>query len=121
MALSNKCGHMLLTTGNKSEVAVGYATLYGDMNGGYNPLKDLYKTRVFETLPLAQRQSQGLDDGARGRGDPGADHRQAALGGTARGPEGTRTRCRPMRCWTAFLRCFWKGDAAIEEIVGRRI
>ena len=49
MALSNKFGHMLLTTGNKSEVAVGYATLYGDMSGGYNPLKDLYKTRVFET------------------------------------------------------------------------
>ncbi|MBV0910988.1 NAD+ synthase [Anianabacter salinae] len=49
MALSNKFGHMLLTTGNKSEVAVGYATIYGDMAGGYNPIKDLYKTRVFET------------------------------------------------------------------------
>ena len=47
MALSNKFGEMLLTTGNKSEVAVGYATIYGDMSGGYNPLKDLYKTRVF--------------------------------------------------------------------------
>jgi NAD+ synthase len=49
MALSNKFGEMLLTTGNKSEVAVGYATIYGDMAGGYNPIKDLYKTRVFET------------------------------------------------------------------------
>jgi NAD+ synthase len=49
MALSNKFGELLLTTGNKSEMAVGYATLYGDMNGAYNPLKDLYKTRVFET------------------------------------------------------------------------
>ena len=39
---------MLLTTGNKSEVAVGYATIYGDMNGGYNPIKDMYKTRVFD-------------------------------------------------------------------------
>ena len=47
MALSNKFGEMLLTTGNKSEMAVGYATIYGDMAGGYNPLKDLYKTRVF--------------------------------------------------------------------------
>jgi len=47
MALSNKFGELLLTTGNKSEIAVGYATLYGDMNGGYNPIKDLYKTRVF--------------------------------------------------------------------------
>ncbi len=49
MALSNKSGAMLLTTGNKSEVAVGYCTIYGDMAGGYNPLKDLYKTRVFAT------------------------------------------------------------------------
>ena len=49
MALSNKFGEMLLTTGNKSEVAVGYATIYGDMAGGYNPIKDMYKTRVFQT------------------------------------------------------------------------
>jgi NAD+ synthase len=48
MAQSNKFGEMLLTTGNKSEVAVGYATIYGDMNGGYNPIKDMYKTRVFD-------------------------------------------------------------------------
>jgi NAD+ synthase len=48
MAMSNKFGEMLLSTGNKSEVAVGYATIYGDMAGGYNPIKDLYKTRVFE-------------------------------------------------------------------------
>jgi NAD+ synthase len=48
MAQSNKFGEMLLTTGNKSEVAVGYATIYGDMAGGYNPIKDMYKTRVFE-------------------------------------------------------------------------
>ncbi len=47
MAISNKFGEMLLTTGNKSEVAVGYCTIYGDMAGGYNPLKDMYKTRVF--------------------------------------------------------------------------
>jgi NAD+ synthase len=49
MAMSNKFGEMLLTTGNKSEVSVGYATIYGDMAGGYNPIKDLYKMRVFET------------------------------------------------------------------------
>lgn len=47
MALSNKFGGMLLTTGNKSEYAVGYATIYGDMCGGYAPIKDLYKTEVF--------------------------------------------------------------------------
>src|SRR5690606_8073337 len=49
MALSNKFGDLLLSTGNKSEVAVGYATIYGDMAGSYNPLRDLYKTRVFQT------------------------------------------------------------------------
>jgi len=47
MAVSNKTGRMLLTTGNKSEMAVGYATLYGDMAGGFAPLKDVYKTQVF--------------------------------------------------------------------------
>ena len=47
MALSNKFGHMLMTTGNKSEMSAGYATIYGDMAGGYNPLKDAYKMTVF--------------------------------------------------------------------------
>jgi NAD+ synthase len=47
MAISNKLGPMVVTTGNKSEVSVGYATLYGDMNGGFNPIKDLYKTQVY--------------------------------------------------------------------------
>lgn len=48
MAISNQEGHLLLTTGNKSEVSVGYSTLYGDMSGGYNPIKDAYKTTVWE-------------------------------------------------------------------------
>lgn len=48
MAISNKYGHMLLTTGNKSEMSVGYATIYGDMAGGYSVLKDAYKTTVFD-------------------------------------------------------------------------
>ncbi len=47
MAISNKFGSMVVTTGNKSEVSVGYATLYGDMAGGFNPIKDLYKTQVY--------------------------------------------------------------------------
>ena len=47
MGLSNKFGPMVITTGNKSEVSVGYATLYGDMNGGFNPIKDLYKGQVY--------------------------------------------------------------------------
>ncbi|GLK70353.1 NAD+ synthase [Ancylobacter dichloromethanicus] len=55
MSLSNKFGAMVVTTGNKSEMSTGYATLYGDMNGGYNPLKDLYKTQVFRLCELRNR------------------------------------------------------------------
>jgi len=55
MALSNKTGDMVVTTGNKSEVSVGYATLYGDMNGGFNPIKDLYKTKVYELSRLRNK------------------------------------------------------------------
>ena len=58
MAVSNKFGSMVLTTGNKSEMSVGYATLYGDMNGGYNPIKDVYKTEVYR-LAL-WRNAQGF-------------------------------------------------------------
>jgi NAD+ synthase len=52
MAISNKLGLMVVTTGNKSEMSVGYATLYGDMNGGFNPIKDLYKTEVYRLARL---------------------------------------------------------------------
>lgn len=55
MALSNKFNLMVVTTGNKSEMSVGYATLYGDMNGGFNPVKDLYKTQVFRLSRLRNR------------------------------------------------------------------
>jgi NAD+ synthase len=57
MALSNKFGPMVLTTGNKSEMSVGYATLYGDMCGGYNVLKDIYKTEVFRLSHWRNRNS----------------------------------------------------------------
>jgi NAD+ synthase len=66
MALSNKFGEMLLTTGNKSEVSVGYATIYGDMAGGYNPIKDLYKTRVFETCRWRNANHRGWMMGPEG-------------------------------------------------------
>ncbi|HRE20137.1 MAG TPA: NAD(+) synthase, partial [Rhabdaerophilum sp.] len=55
MSISNKFGPMVVTTGNKSEMSVGYATLYGDMNGGYNPIKDLYKMEVFRMAELRNR------------------------------------------------------------------
>jgi NAD+ synthase len=55
MSISNKFGPMVVTTGNKSEMSVGYATLYGDMNGGFNPIKDLYKTEVYRLGALRNR------------------------------------------------------------------
>jgi NAD+ synthase len=63
MAISNKFGLMVVTTGNKSEMSVGYATLYGDMNGGFNPIKDLYKTEVFR---LSQLRNSWKPEGALG-------------------------------------------------------
>jgi len=62
MAISNKFGHMVLTTGNKSEMAVGYATLYGDMCGGYNILKDIYKTEVFELAKWINKRKKAIPD-----------------------------------------------------------
>ena len=55
MAISNKFGAMVMTTGNKSEMSVGYATIYGDMNGGFNPIKDLYKMEVYRLSSLRNR------------------------------------------------------------------
>lgn len=67
MAISNKFGSMVVTTGNKSEMSVGYATLYGDMNGGFNPIKDLYKTQVYHLAawrntnrPLGVKGPEGI-------------------------------------------------------------
>ena len=65
MAISNKFGLMVVTTGNKSEMSVGYATLYGDMNGGFNPIKDLYKTEVYR---LSRLRNGWKPDGALGPG-----------------------------------------------------
>ena len=67
MALSNKFGHMLLTTGNKSEMSVGYATIYGDMAGGYNPLKDAYKMTVFAISKWRNSHKPRIGLGRNGR------------------------------------------------------
>ncbi len=63
MAISNKFGTMLVTTGNKSEMSVGYATIYGDMNGGFNPIKDLYKMEVYR---LCDWRNAHVPKGGRG-------------------------------------------------------
>ena len=63
MAISNKFGSMVVTTGNKSEMSVGYATIYGDMNGGFNPIKDLYKMEVYR---LSELRNRWKPEGAKG-------------------------------------------------------
>jgi len=71
MAISNKFGLMVVTTGNKSEMSAGYATLYGDMNGGFNPIKDLYKTEVYRLSRLRNRWRPHGGLGPAGRVIPG--------------------------------------------------
>lgn len=66
MAVSNKLGSMLLTTGNKSEMGVGYATIYGDMNGGFNPLKDMFKMEVYRLADWRNRHRPGDCKGPEG-------------------------------------------------------
>ena len=86
MAISNKTGAMVVMTGNKSEMSVGYAMLYGDMNGGFNPIKDIHKTEVFR---LSTLRNSWKPDGALGpsgeviprTSSPAADR------GTARKPD----------------------------------
>ncbi len=87
MAISNKTGAMVVTTGNRSEMSVGYATLYGDMNGGFNPIEDIYKTEVFRLSSLRNEVEAGRCARAFGRGDPGQHHHAAADGRVARGPD----------------------------------
>ncbi|MBC6406379.1 MAG: NAD+ synthase [Rhodospirillales bacterium] len=70
MAISNKLGPMVLSTGNKSEMSVGYATLYGDMCGGFNPLKDVYKTQVYRIARWRNRAKPALGLGPEGRAIP---------------------------------------------------
>ncbi len=92
---------MLLTTGNKSEMAVGYATIYGDMNGGFNPIKDLLQDGGLQARRLAQFARARRHASAR-NGDviPTVDHRQGAEGRAAAQPDRPGSRCRPIRSST---------------------
>ena len=112
MALSNKFGWLVLTTGNKSEMAVGYATLYGDMAGGFAVLKDVPKTLVYGLA--GYRNSLGP-----GAAHPGVDHRPGAVGRTGRRPD------RPgyaaaVRHPGPDHRGVRGGGRELEEMVGRR-
>ena len=91
MAISNKFGHMVLSTGNKSELAVGYCTLYGDMSGGLSVLADVPKTMVYE---LAAPPQPGPG------GHPAGDHHARRPRRSCARTRRTRTPCRLMRSWT---------------------
>lgn len=105
MALSNSTGALLLSTGNKSEMAVGYATLYGDMNGAYNPLKDVYKTKVYA---LARWRN------ARGRVIP---ERVLTKAPTAelRPGQTDQDSLPPYPVLDAILECLIEGDMGVRE------
>ena len=110
MALSNRHGWLVLTTGNKSEMSVGYATLYGDMAGGFAVIKDVPKTLVYELVRAAQRARRPR--AGAGRGD-----RAGALGRAAPRPAATATRCRPTSCSTAILEAYVERDQGREEMI----
>ena len=118
MALSNKFGHMVLSTGNKSEMSVGYATLYGDMCGGYSVLKDVYKTTVFA---LSRWRNQALPEGARGPVGRVMPERVITKAPTAELKLDQRDEDDLPRYATldAILECLVENEMSVEDIVAR--
>ena len=118
MAISNKFGHMVLTTGNKSEMSVGYATLYGDMCGGYSVLKDVYKTAVFA---LSHWRNQHLPDGALGPSGRVIPENIIAKPPTAelRFDQKDEDSLPPYDVLDEILRCLVEEEMAFEKIVER--
>jgi NAD+ synthase (glutamine-hydrolysing) len=118
MAISNKSGRMLLTTGNKSEMAVGYATLYGDMNGGFAPIKDCSKTLVY-------RLSRYRNELAQRRGEfsgnvpipPRVIEREPSA--ELRADQKDTDSLPPYEILDAILECFIEDDLSVDEIVAR--
>ena len=120
MAISNKFGGMVLTTGNKSEMSVGYATLYGDMNGGFNPIKDLYKMEVYRLVALAQRaRAQGRARGRGGHRDPREHHHQGRRPPSCARTRPTRTSLPPYEVLDDILACLVEQEMPLAEIVAR--
>ena len=109
MAMSNKLGLMLLTTGNKSEMAVGYATLYGDMAGGFAPIKDCSKTMVFRLTRYRNRLSPVIPERVLER-PPSAELR----------PDQKDTDALPpYEILDPILRAFIEDDCSVDDIVAR--
>jgi NAD+ synthase len=118
MALSNKLGHMLLTTGNKSEMSVGYATLYGDMAGGYSVLKDVYKTEVFALAKWRNGNRPGDFLGPDGRVIP---ERIITKPPSAelRPDQKDEDSLPPYEVLDDILQCLIEGEMGLDEITAR--
>jgi len=118
MAISNKFGPMVLTTGNKSEMSVGYATLYGDMCGGYNVLKDIYKTEVFA---LSHWRNQNSPIGALGPQGRVIPERIITKPPTAelRENQTDQDSLPPYEVLDGILECLVEKEMAFEDIVAR--
>ena len=118
MGLSNKFGELLVTTGNKSEMSVGYATLYGDMCGGYSVLKDIYKTEVYE---LARWRNEHLPEGAcgpRGRVVPESSLTKAPTA-ELRPNQTDQDSLPPYEALDAILHGLVEEELSVPEIVAR--
>jgi NAD+ synthase len=118
MALSNKFGWLVVATGNKSELSVGYATLYGDMCGGYAVLKDVYKTAVFR---LARWRNAHRADGWRGPAGPVMPERVITKPPTAELKPGQTDEASlgPYAQLDDILHCLVEKEMRVEEIVAR--
>ncbi|MDA0997211.1 MAG: NAD+ synthase [Proteobacteria bacterium] len=118
MAISNKLGHMVLTTGNKSEMSVGYATLYGDMCGGFSVLKDLYKTTVFE---VSNWRNAHRPDGALGPAGPVMPERVITKPPTAelRPDQKDEDSLPPYHVLDGILIGLVEEELSVENVVGR--
>jgi len=118
MAISNKLGHMVLTTGNKSEMSVGYATLYGDMCGGYSVLKDIYKTDVFRLSAWRNQHQPGGLQGPEGRVMPERILIKAPSAELK--PDQTDQDTLPAyEDLDDILKCLVEGEMALDDIIAR--
>ena len=118
MAISNKFGAMVVTTGNKSEMSVGYATLYGDMNGGFNPIKDIYKTEVYQ---LSRWRNANRPKGARGPGGEviPVNIIDKAPSAELRPDQKDQDSLPPYDALDDILECLVEEEMATDEIVAR--
>ena len=118
MAISNKFGSMVVTTGNKSEMSVGYATLYGDMNGGFNPIKDLYKMQVYA---ISRWRNLHVPPGALGPSGEVIPHNiiDKAPSAELRPNQTDQDSLPPYPALDDILECLVEKEMSVEEIVAR--